>query len=88
MTDSEHKKYRREIARKNRNDHYDKVFARSVTKLLPKKPCEICLLEGVINNQVEAHHDNYKQPYKVRWLCKRHHEQVDTEKDRKKKENK
>ena len=75
----EHKAYRREIARKNRNDHYDKVFARSVIKNLPKKPCEMCLVEGITNMAVEGHHDDYKKPYSVRWLCKKHHEEVDTE---------
>lgn len=36
-------------------------------KLL-KEPCEIC---GKLN--VHAHHDNYKKPLKVRWLCPSHH---------------
>ena len=45
-----HKEYRREIARKNRNDHYDKIFARSVIKNLPKEPCEKC-----DSLEVEAH---------------------------------
>jgi len=76
----EHKAYRREIARKNRAEHYDKVFARSVIKQLSKKPCEVC---GKL--EVEAHHDDYKKPYNVRWLCKHHHEEVDTELDRRRK---
>lgn len=75
-----YKAKRREIARKNRNTHYDKVFARSCIKDLPKKPCEIC---G--NPVVEGHHDDYKKPYRVRWLCKEHHEEVDTELERKRK---
>jgi len=79
LDSKEHLKYRREIARKHRNEHYDKVFARSVIKQIPKKPCEKC---GSL--EVEAHHDDYKKPYTVRWLCKEHHEEVDTELDRKK----
>lgn len=35
---------------------------------LIKEPCEVC---GDI--KVEAHHDDYTQPMKVRWLCKKHH---------------
>lgn len=35
---------------------------------LAKKPCEIC---G--DAKSEAHHDNYNEPLKVRWLCKTCH---------------
>jgi hypothetical protein len=70
----EHKKYRREIARKHRQAHYDKIYARSVTKNLPHKPCEVC---GEV--KVEAHHHlGYSHPYTVQWLCKKHHEEADT----------
>lgn len=37
--------------------------------MLIRQPCEVC---GDIEN-VEAHHDDYYQPYKVRWLCRGHH---------------
>lgn len=36
-------------------------------KLLKEK-CEVC---GEI--EVEAHHDDYTDPFNVRWLCKKHH---------------
>ena len=74
----EYKAKRREIARKNRNLHYDKVFARHAAKSIPKKPCEVCEKQGVINWEAEAHHDDYKKPYSVRWLCKTHHEEWHT----------
>lgn len=36
--------------------------------LLQKQPCEVC---GA--SVVDAHHDRYDQPLKVRWLCRTHH---------------
>lgn len=35
---------------------------------ITKEPCEVC---G--GRCVEAHHDNYFEPLKVRWLCRAHH---------------
>lgn len=35
---------------------------------LTKGCCEVC---G--SSAVDAHHDDYSQPLKVRWLCRRHH---------------
>ena len=32
-----------------------------------KQKCEICELNGM------AHHDDYKKPLEIRWLCRRHH---------------
>lgn len=37
---------------------------------LSKRPCEVC---G--SAEVDAHHDDYSIPLKVRWLCRRHHRQ-------------
>lgn len=38
-------------------------------RTMARKPCERCgLLEGV-----QAHHDDYRQPYLVTWLCAAHH---------------
>lgn len=51
-----------------------KMIVRSKTKmrikrgLLIKYPCEIC---G--NKEVEAHHEDYNQPYIITWLCRMHH---------------
>jgi len=38
---------------------------------LVKSPCQLC---G--DPIVEAHHDDYSRPLRVRWLCKKHHERV------------
>lgn len=36
-------------------------------KLVPK-PCEVC---G--ETDVQMHHDDYRRPLDVRWLCAKHH---------------
>jgi hypothetical protein len=78
----EWKKYRRNIARIHRAKHGNKVRARAIGARMTKKPCELCLVDGITTLEVENHHDDYRKPHKVRWLCKKHHEQVDTELDR------
>lgn len=52
-----------------------KISARSLVNnrirrgKLKRQPCEVC---GTGKN-VHGHHDDYKQPEKVRWLCGSHH---------------
>ena len=36
--------------------------------ILKQMPCQVC---G--NTKTEAHHDDYKKPLDVTWLCKKHH---------------
>ena len=38
---------------------------------LVRGPCEVC---GLAKSQ--AHHDDYRKPLDVRWLCFRHHREV------------
>lgn len=40
------------------------------TGILARQPCEVCGRE-----KVDAHHDDYSLPLKVRWLCRSHHQQ-------------
>lgn len=35
---------------------------------IKKLPCEVC---GSV--EVHAHHDNYNEPFAIRWLCNYHH---------------
>jgi len=39
-------------------------------KEIAQKPCEICN-----STPTNAHHDDYKYPYKIRWLCSIHHKE-------------
>jgi hypothetical protein len=51
-----------------------KVWARKATHsalnrgLLERKPCEVCGGE-----KSDAHHEDYRFPLQVRWLCRQHH---------------
>jgi len=46
--------------------------------ILIPEPCEVCGAEGTMEdgrNRVHAHHDDYRKPLSVRWLCQPcHHE--------------
>jgi len=35
---------------------------------LTKEPCEVCK-----DVKSQAHHDDYRKPLSVRWLCRKHH---------------
>ena len=35
---------------------------------LKRKPCEVCECK-----KVEAHHEDYSEPFIVEWLCRKHH---------------
>ena len=70
-------KYRARMAAYNRRyaaDHPEILSARWAVKDairrgdLFRSPCEVC---G--EDRVDAHHEDYSKPLKVRWLCKEHH---------------
>lgn len=46
------------------------AFKAIKTGELVRQPCELCG-EG----KVDAHHDDYRHPLRIRWLCRRHHKQ-------------
>lgn len=47
-----------------------KVYHALKTGRLVRQKCEVC---GA--TKTEAHHDDYNEPLKVRWLCRKHHEE-------------
>ena len=67
------KEKHREDARNHRIKYPEKVKARLAGQVLQKETCEVC---G--NPVAEAHHDDYSKPWEVRWLCKKHHEEVES----------
>ncbi len=50
--------------------HQQVAQAISTGKLIRGR-CEVCSSE-----KAEAHHDDYKKPLDVRWLCRRHHKML------------
>lgn len=64
-------------ARKMSDKYPQKKICRNETMwarihgILVESPCEIC---GSV--RVEVHHEDYSDPYKVRWLCPMHHREV------------
>ncbi len=66
------------IMRQRHPEHYHArrlaEYARRTGKLVAQ-PCEECK-----NLNVEMHHEDYSQPYQVRWLCPLHHDEADAEK--------
>lgn len=54
------------------------IVKRAVAKgVLAVGPCEVCGLPPAIINgrqRIHAHHDDYNYLLKVRWLCKKHHD--------------
>lgn len=68
--------------RKHRERHRARDFARSTINTvlqngrLKKRPCDICKT----TEKVDAHHPNYGAPFKIRWLCEKHHYYVHKQK--------
>jgi hypothetical protein len=62
-------RYYKKYYESNKNKQTAKSKARWAIKIGKLKPqlCEIC------KQKAEMHHDNYNQPLRVLWLCRKHH---------------
>lgn len=64
------KKYQSEYRLRNRKKYLARKkfeYALSVGKIT-RKPCEICK-----EQKTDGHHEDYRKPLEVRWLCRTHH---------------
>lgn len=59
---------KRRITYKGKNKARQAVCRAIKSGKLIKKPCEICS-----DPNSQAHHEDYRKYYKVRWLCPKHH---------------
>lgn len=46
------------------------VFNAVATGKLERKPCEVC------GATAQGHHEDYSKPLDVRWLCRKHHDEL------------
>lgn len=54
-----------------KRDAWNKVYTAIRNGSLKKKPCEICGETGA-----HAHHEDYRKPLDVKWLCALHHKDI------------
>lgn len=54
----------------NRRKAHEKVKFALRRGKLSKQPCQ---WPGCTETKVDAHHEDYTQPLKVTWLCRKHH---------------
>jgi len=68
---------------KAKNDHLQ-ARAHYITqdalkrRLIDRKPCQVCGISGVAKDGrqlVQAHHDDYANPFLIKWLCPKHHKE-------------
>jgi hypothetical protein len=74
---------RRKMAKRRREgtpEQLLRIEARAKVRLalssgkLTREACEVCGTNGG-----HAHHDDYSEPLNVRWLCRRHHDELHRE---------
>ena len=72
--EQDHKDIRQAINKKSKEKHPYEGRARYEAQyaifkgVLKREACEVCGAE-----KTDAHHDDYNEPLKVRWLCRKHH---------------
>lgn len=80
---SENPKRKENVARyqrRRRNKNPGKARARNAVSnalrdgRITRGPCEKC---DTLNMRTQAHHDDYRSPLKVKWLCFKHHREVE-----------
>lgn len=73
LADQSNTQRKRRYREKNPEKHAAHLAMRNAIRSdqLKRTACEVC---G--KDKVEGHHDDYREPLSVRWLCKFHHLQV------------
>ena len=69
------KKYREKFPIKAQTP--TKVFQALKSGKIKKEPCVFCI--DKINRRVESHHNDYRFPYDITWVCRKHHQIVERE---------
>lgn len=68
----------KEIQRTYEQKNKQKIYARMIIRSYIHKrklTRDICAICG-INDNIEAHHENYDEPLHIMWLCTEHHSGV------------
>lgn len=50
---------------------HSKVYTEIRAGRIARQPCQIC---G--NDKADAHHEDYSKPLEVKWLCRKHHNEL------------